>query len=184
MRFLHHFFPPINFWTPNLRLQPSLFPCLYCFDKPYPSPVYSIYTCLSLHPFNCTRNYPHHYLTKCRSYRLENSWIQNSLSRRCPDFLVFLVLMITQKTVCSSQGQMPVNCDRLKNSNNELSLRLINELGNMCRSCFAQLNWTRLAWLKLFIVTSCVTPTGVYLLISGWNSVTIIKLNICMIKRL
>ncbi len=48
-----------------------LFSCFYCFDKSDPSIVYSIYTDLSLCPFNCTRNSPHRPLTKCRSYRLE-----------------------------------------------------------------------------------------------------------------
>ncbi len=79
-------------------LQPLMFelqtldtPCLcsYCFDKPDPSHIYSIYTDVSPYPFNCTRNSPHRHLTKCRSYRLENLWIQISLFRRCPDFLVF-----------------------------------------------------------------------------------------------
>ncbi len=49
--------------------------------------LYSIYTALSPHPFNCTHNSPHRHLTKCRSYRLENLWIQIQLSRRSPDFL-------------------------------------------------------------------------------------------------
>ncbi len=62
---------------------------LHCFDKTDPSSVYNIYTNLSLYPFNCIRNSLHSLLTKCRSYRLENSWIQISLSRRCPDFLIF-----------------------------------------------------------------------------------------------
>ncbi len=79
--------PYITFWTLNLRLHPPPFLCFYCFHKPDPSTTDSIYTALSLHPFNCTRNSPHRQLTKCRSYRLENLWIQIPVSRRCPDFL-------------------------------------------------------------------------------------------------
>ncbi len=30
--------------------------CFYCFDKPDPNHTFSIYTDLSLYPFNCTRN--------------------------------------------------------------------------------------------------------------------------------
>ncbi len=88
--------PPLPPTSDQLMFEPQTlnsnsppFSCFYCFHKPDPSPVYSIYTDLSLYPFNCTRNSPHRHLPKCRSYRLENLWIQISLSRRCPDFLVF-----------------------------------------------------------------------------------------------
>ncbi len=73
--------------------MPPPFLCFYCFHKPDPSHTDSIYTDLSLHPFNCTRNSPHRHLTKCRSYRFENLWIQIQLSRRCPDFLVYFILI-------------------------------------------------------------------------------------------
>ncbi len=38
----------------------------------YTSHTDSIYTNLSLQPFDCTRNSPYRHLTKCRSYRSEN----------------------------------------------------------------------------------------------------------------
>ncbi len=86
---------PSNVATPNLRPRPPPppFPCFCCFNKPDPSPICNIYINLSLYPFNCTRNPLHRHLTKCRSYRLEKLGIQISLPRRCPDFLVFLVLI-------------------------------------------------------------------------------------------
>ncbi len=37
------------------------------------------------------------------------------------------------------------------------------DLENICRSCYAQLTWTHLAWLSLFNVNSCVAPTGEYI---------------------
>ncbi len=54
------------------KSPPPHFSCFHCFDKPDPSHTDSIYTGLSLHPFNCTRNSPHRHLTKCHSYRFEN----------------------------------------------------------------------------------------------------------------
>ncbi len=66
--------------------------------------VYTIYTDLSLYPFNCTRNSPHRHLTKCRGYQLENLWKQVSLPRRCPDVLFFLSFAaLCWKIICMGQ---------------------------------------------------------------------------------
>ncbi len=49
---------------------------------------------------NCKRNSLHRHLTKCRSYRFANLWMQVSLSRRCPDTFVFFGRFLYINTQC------------------------------------------------------------------------------------
>ncbi len=82
--------PPINVWTPNLRLQPPFFHVsivLICL-----TPAVSTVFILTLYPFNCTRNCLHRNLTTSWSYRLEYGLIHIPFTRLCPDFLVFFGL--------------------------------------------------------------------------------------------
>ncbi len=66
--------PPLHqlmFQLQTVDSTPPPFLYFYCFDKPAPNPITSMYTYLSLYPFNCTRNSIYRHLTKCRSYWLE-----------------------------------------------------------------------------------------------------------------
>ncbi len=85
LTFVQPLLHPLMYELQTLDSTPPVL-CFYSFHKPGPSRTDSI----SLHLFNCTHNFPHRHLTKCRSYRLENLWMQIPLSRRCPDFLVCL----------------------------------------------------------------------------------------------
>ncbi len=75
-----------------------------------------ILTCLSTR--SIVHSIPlHHHLTTCRSYRPENFWKQISLSRRCPDFLIFFGINFSGSQTSQSFLSLTLEIKMLRKTN-------------------------------------------------------------------